>query len=82
MSQAKVIWTDEAIFDLELIYDFIALKSIRAAKKTVDSLLLRTRQLENFPTSGPVEMELLNSCEYRYLIQSHFKLIYSVRSRN
>ncbi len=82
MNQAKVIWTDEAILDLELIYDFIALKSEKAAQKLVESLLLRTRQLEDFPTSGPAETELSIAQKYRYLVESHFKIIYSIRNQS
>ncbi|HET8861471.1 type II toxin-antitoxin system RelE/ParE family toxin [Marivirga sp.] len=82
MKRIRVIWTDEAIFDLELVYDFLVLKSTKAAEKLVDSILLRTRQLEDFPSSGPTETELSTDQEYRYLVESHFKIIYSIRSNS
>lgn len=53
MKQIRIIWTDEAIFDLELVFDFLALKSVNAAEKLIEAILSRTRQLENFPSSGP-----------------------------
>jgi len=77
MKSIKVIWTDEAVFDLELVYDFLALKSVNAAEKLVESILMRTRQLENFPNSGAIETKLSLNKEYRYLVEGHFKIIYS-----
>jgi plasmid stabilization system protein ParE len=82
MNRSKVIWTDEAIFDLELVYDFLALKSIKAASKLANSILLRTRQLEEFPSSGSIETDLSSNQEYRYLVESHFKIIYSIRNES
>ena len=79
MKKARVIWTDESLGDLETIHDFLAEKSLKAAKKAVQSILQRTRQLEAFPESGsPQEIENTASRPLRYLIEGHYKIVYSL----
>ena len=80
MKKIQVIWTDESLGDLETIHDFLAEKSPKAAGKVVQSILQRTRQLEAFPESGsPQETDKTASRFYRYLIEGHYKIIYSVK---
>jgi len=52
MKKIQVIWTDESLSDLEVIYEFIEEQSPKSAKKVIQSILSRTRQLEVFPQSG------------------------------
>ncbi|MCA6379856.1 MAG: type II toxin-antitoxin system RelE/ParE family toxin [Cytophagales bacterium] len=52
MKVAQLIWTSEAISDLEIFYDFLADKSPLAAERISKRILERTRQLEEFPESG------------------------------
>jgi len=52
VKKAQVIWTDESMGDLEVIYNFLAEKPGKSAKNVVQSILARTRQLEAFPESG------------------------------
>lgn len=79
MKKVQVIWTDESLNDLEVIYDFLAEKSLKVAKKIVQSILARTHQLETFPESGsPQETNKTVSRSYRYLIEGHYKIIYSL----
>ena len=52
MKKAQVVWSDEALNDLESIYDFLAEKSQPAAQRIVESILDKSRQLESFPESG------------------------------
>jgi plasmid stabilization system protein ParE len=70
--------SDEALNDLETIYDFLAEKSQSAAQRTIESLLSRSKQLESFPESG-VKQEIIEpgSNEYRYLVEGNYKVIYS-----
>jgi plasmid stabilization system protein ParE len=42
--KAQVIWTDEAVNDLETIYDFLAENSQLAAQRIVESILNRVKQ--------------------------------------
>ncbi len=67
-----VFWTDEAFKDLDLIFDFLAEQSPRAAKNTVRTILNRTKQLEQFPDSGSKS----DAEGYQFLIESHFKIFY------
>ena len=79
MKKVQVIWTDESLSDLEVIYDFIAERSPRSAKKVIQSILSRTHQLETFPQSGSAQkIDLIVNREYRYLIKGNYKIVYSL----
>ena len=62
---AKVIWTESALLELDLIAQYIALDKPNAAKKLVKNILNATKQLELFPESGriPPEISHLNYLE-------------------
>ncbi len=78
MKKSKVIWSNEALTDLEGIYDFLAEKSQPAAQRIVESLLARTKQLETFPESGTKQETLSSKLkQYRYLVEGNYKIIYS-----
>lgn len=76
MKVVRVIWTREALNDLETIYDFLAQHSHAVAQRIIESLLSRTRQLEFLPESG-VKHEILTRKEYRYLVEGNYKIIYT-----
>jgi toxin ParE1/3/4 len=79
VKRTQVIWTDESISDLEAIFEFIALTSPESAELTALNILNRTGQLETFPQTGtPFKPTTTNNREYRYLIESHYKIIYSL----
>lgn len=83
MKNAQVVWSDEALNDLEGIYDFVAETSQPAAQRIVESILSRSRQLEAFPESGAREQAIKSSnIEYRYLVEGNYKVIYSYQSEN
>lgn len=78
MKKAQVIWSDEALNDLETIYDFLAEKSQPAAQRIVESILDKSRQLESFPESGAKQETIkATTKEYRYLVEGNYKVIYS-----
>ncbi len=80
MKKSQVIWSAEALVDLEIIYDFFAEKSAPSAQRIIESILTRSRQLESFPESGPRQEDLKNALkEYRYLVEGNIKIIYSYR---
>lgn len=58
--KVQVVQTAESLSDLEIIYDFIADRSVTAAEKTVRSVLSGTRQSETFPESGSPYTENMN----------------------
>ena len=61
MKRAQVIWSNEALVDLEIIYDFLAQKSRQAAKHVVENIIEKVAQLENFPESGPHQEKIINN---------------------
>lgn len=76
--KGQVIWTDEAVNDLETIYDFLAENSQLAAQRIVESILSRVKQLASFPESGAKQENIKpGSIEYRYLVEGNYKVIYS-----
>ena len=81
MKKVQVIWTAEAIRDLEIIYDFLAVSSSPAAQKICQNVLSRAQQIEAFPESGSPLIELKStSYIYRYLAEGNYKIVYSYRS--
>jgi toxin ParE1/3/4 len=78
MKRVNVIWSDEALNDLETIYDFLAEKSLPAAQRITENILGRAKQLETFPESGSNQEPIKGSVkEYRYLVEGNYKVIYS-----
>jgi toxin ParE1/3/4 len=81
VKRAKVIWTEAAIADLEVVYDFLAEKSLTAAQQIVESILKRTSQLELFPESGMVVQSLtIGDKVYRMLVEGNYKIVYRFQS--
>ena len=76
-----MIWSTEALVDLEVIYDFLAEKSPSAAQRITENLLARARQIETFPESGAIQ-EILRGTgkDYRYFVEGNYKIIYSYQS--
>ena len=48
----EVIWTDNALKDLDEIGEYISNNSVRYAEKTVEDLFLSTEILESHPKAG------------------------------
>ena len=78
MKKTQAIWTAEAIGDLEIIYDFLAIHSSVAAQRICENILGRSRQIEAFPDSGSLHISLKDSNKnFRYLVEGNYKIIYS-----
>ena len=73
----RVHWTNKALNDLLLIYEYIASNSPGYADRTMDRLTRRTEQLEVFPSSGRVVPEYEQE-DIRELIESPYRIIYRV----
>ncbi len=82
MKKVQVIWSDEALNDLETIYDFLVEKSQPAAQRIVENILSKSKQLESFPKSGAKQETKAGSKEYRYLVEGNYKVIYSYEQEN
>lgn len=75
----KLIWTDQAISDLEDIGNYIAENSENFAKRTVQKLFDRPHILKEFPKVGRIVPETNNE-NVRELIEGNYRIIYEVIS--
>jgi len=74
---AKLIWTDQAIEDLENIGNYIAENSERYARITIEKIFSRTKILESFPQVGRIVPEK-NEQNVRELIEGNYRIIYEI----
>ena len=83
MTKASVVWSTEALVDIETIFDFLSEQSTTAAGSVVEKILARAHQLSNFPESGAVYPGMVGSDrQYRFLIEGNYKIIYSHSALN
>ena len=76
----EIIWTDFAIENLKIIFDF---HIVKANKKTAHKIRIQilnaTKQLINHPASGQKELHLEKlKKDYRYVLSGNYKIIYKV----
>ena len=76
--EEKVRWTIQASENLEEIFDFLErTSSSEYASKVIQNIYKKTEILNQYPKIGQIEFRLINrKFEYRYLIFSHYKVIY------
>ncbi len=74
----KIIWTNEAIEDLRLIFNYYSESvSKHIAKKIIDQILLTVNKARHYPKSGPLEPLLEEKMDqYRYIVHGNYKIIY------
>jgi len=73
----RVIWSPAAIEDVEAIAAFIARDSPRYAAAMVRKILSSTRQLREFPNSGPAAPEFEDP-QIRHLVVTQYRVLYRV----
>lgn len=74
----KVHWTNTAEGHLDAIYDYIAQDSSEYAKRMVDRLTRRSRQIAEYPFSGRRVPEYdLN--QIREVIEGPYRIIYHIK---
>jgi toxin ParE1/3/4 len=74
-----IIWSDEAMQDLDLIHTFLSEKSLPAAQKIIFNIIDRTKQLDSFPESGQTQKTFIPTAfQYRYIVEGNYKIIYRV----
>lgn len=61
--------------DLLDIEDFLG----AGAETTINKILARRRQLEQYPESGTVQPTPAHRQTYRYLVEGRYKIVYSYR---
>jgi plasmid stabilization system protein ParE len=74
---AEVIWSPEAIQDLEQIAAFIARDSEYHAAMLVQRLVDATDRLARFPESGRIIPEV-GASRYREIIEGAYRIMYSI----
>jgi addiction module RelE/StbE family toxin len=77
----KVIWSEQALLDVEHIRDYIAQDSPPYAKPFVERLLQAARHLRQFPQSGRLMPEA-NSPSIREVIYRGYRIIYRLRAHD
>lgn len=77
----KLIWTEQAINDLEDIGDYIAESSEKYAKLTVKRLYEKSDILKQFPQTGRIVPEK-NEETVRELIEGNYRIIYEIVSED
>ncbi len=77
----KIEWTDEAIFWLKDIHDYIAQDNKRIAEKITKEIYNKVQILATFPQIGyiyPNDREL----EIRILLYGHYRIAYLINNEN
>jgi plasmid stabilization system protein ParE len=75
---ARLVWTDEAIADLEAIRDFIARTSPHYGNVVAARLAESMERVRSFPKSGRIVPELQRN-EIREVIHGLYRLVYRFR---
>lgn len=77
---AKIIWTLNAIADLEDIAKYISRDSKMYANTFVSKLIESTEKLKNFPRSGRIVPEF-NDPTIRELIIQNYRIVYQIENQ-
>lgn len=74
---ASIIWTENALNDIDNIASYISKDSEFYAKQFVKKLINTTLKLESFPEIGKIIRELPQS-DYREILFKKYRIIYRV----
>ena len=76
----RVIWSDEAVEDLQHISDYIARDSRHYAAAVVSRIVKSTRRLSRYPRSGRIVPEVGDET-FREILVYSYRIIYRVDER-
>ncbi len=76
----KIVWSPEAIEDVELIADYITRDSPAYARAVVDKILYTAKALEDIPYTGRIVPEFNNE-QIREKFVYSYRLIYQVKPK-
>jgi plasmid stabilization system protein ParE len=84
MKEYKVIWTQSAQFDLELIIEYIKIDNINTAKKIFLEIKKEANDLFYFPQKGRIvpEFQEIGILKYREIIYKRWRIIYKIDNKN
>jgi toxin ParE1/3/4 len=74
---AKIVWTEQSVFDLKDIFDYISKDSKRYAENQVKRIKEKTLILKTLPESGRIVPEL-GIREVRELIEGNYRIVYRI----
>jgi toxin ParE1/3/4 len=76
--EIRIEWSELSERQLKDIFDYYSFEAnSRIARKIINRIINRVSILENNPFAGPREELLSNYLEeYRYLVESNYKIIY------
>jgi len=77
---ARLIWTEPALNDLEIIAEYIALDNQDAARQYVQKVFNVVKRLEEFPRSGNVPPEI-SHLSYRQIIVPPCRIFYRIQKK-
>ena len=75
----KILWTENAVQDLQAIKDFISQDSPSRATTWLQALFDRGEALRDFPSRGRIVPEF-NQENLRELLIENYRLVYRVKS--
>jgi toxin ParE1/3/4 len=75
---SRIVWSPQAIRDLESIHDFIALDSAVYAALVAQRIVRAVERLGSFPQSGRIVPELQRP-DVREVIHRPFRIVYRLR---
>jgi toxin ParE1/3/4 len=74
----RILWSPQALLDLESIRDYIARDSPRYAELVIRRLVAAVERLEAFPQSGRIVPER-NTEDVREIIVKPYRVVYRLR---
>jgi len=77
---AKIVWTEQSVFDLKDIFDYISKDSKRYAENQVRRIKAKTLILKTQPVSGRIVPELGIS-QIRELIEGNYRIVYQILNK-
>lgn len=82
--EIKILWSALAESQLKEIYEYYAFKAdSKLAKFIINKIIARVDVLQIYPHSGQKEELLIHyKEEFRYLVESNYKIIYWVKDDN
>ena len=75
----KIVWTEQSVFDLKDILDYISKDSRRYAENQIRRIKTKTLILKTQPESGRIVPEL-GIIQIRELIEGNYRIVYRLLS--
>lgn len=75
---SRIVWSRQALEDLDAIREFIARDSARYAATTIERLTSATERVQRFPQSGRIVPEI-GDPDIREVLVGSYRVIYRLR---